>query len=45
MTHGSIPEAERRRRGISDALVRQYVGIEYVEDLQGDLDRALCQIR
>ena len=28
MTHGSIPEAERRRRGVDDRLLRLSVGIE-----------------
>ncbi|RJO71904.1 MAG: cystathionine gamma-synthase [Myxococcales bacterium] len=41
MTHGSIPEAERRRRGISEGLVRLSVGIENGEDLVADLEQAL----
>jgi cystathionine beta-lyase/cystathionine gamma-synthase len=41
MTHASIPEAERERRGIGGGLVRLSVGIEDVEDLVEDLDRAL----
>jgi cystathionine gamma-lyase len=41
MTHASIPEASRARMGISDGLVRLSVGIEDVEDLIEDLDRAL----
>jgi cystathionine beta-lyase/cystathionine gamma-synthase len=41
MTHASIPKAEREARGISDGLIRFSVGIEDVEDLAEDLDRAL----
>ena len=41
MTHGSIPKPEREKRGISDGLLRFSVGIEDVEDLREDLDRAL----
>ncbi len=42
MTHGSIPPAERRRRGISDGMIRLSVGIEDVEDLIADLQQALA---
>lgn len=42
MTHASIPQAQRLRRGISDGLVRLSVGIEDVSDLLDDLDRALA---
>jgi cystathionine beta-lyase/cystathionine gamma-synthase len=41
MTHGSIPAAERERRGISDALLRLSVGIEDAADLIDDLAQAL----
>ena len=41
MTHASVPEAMREELGISDALVRLSVGIEHVEDLKSDLERAL----
>jgi cystathionine gamma-lyase/homocysteine desulfhydrase len=41
MTHGSIPAAERERRGISDGLLRLSVGIEDVADLLDDLRDAL----
>ena len=37
MTHGSIPRAERERRGISSGLVRLSVGIEDADDLVEDL--------
>ncbi len=41
MTHGSIPEEERNKLGITPGLVRISVGIEDVEDLIADLDQAL----
>ncbi|GAC1545180.1 MAG: cystathionine gamma-synthase [Vulcanimicrobiaceae bacterium] len=41
MTHGSIPQAEREARGISDSLVRLSVGIEDPGDLIDDLRQAL----
>jgi cystathionine beta-lyase/cystathionine gamma-synthase len=41
MTHASIPVEMRHARGIDDGLVRLSVGIEDVEDLRGDLERAL----
>ncbi|HEV2063187.1 MAG TPA: PLP-dependent aspartate aminotransferase family protein [Thermoanaerobaculia bacterium] len=41
MTHASIPEEERNRLGVTPGLVRISVGIEDVEDLIADLDRAL----
>ena len=41
MTHGSIPEPQRRAAGITPQLVRLSVGIEDVEDLIGDLEQAL----
>ena len=42
MTHASVPEKERAALGISDQLIRLSVGIEAVEDLIDDLDRALA---
>jgi cystathionine beta-lyase/cystathionine gamma-synthase len=41
MTHGSIPAAERERRGVSDGLLRLSVGIEDSVDLIDDLRDAL----
>jgi cystathionine beta-lyase len=41
MSHASMPPAERRRRGITDALVRLSVGLEAAEDIIDDLDRSL----
>jgi cystathionine beta-lyase/cystathionine gamma-synthase len=41
MTHGSVPEAERAKLGVTPGLVRVSVGIEDVDDLEADLDQAL----
>ncbi len=41
MSHGSIPEQERLKIGITDALIRLSVGIEAIEDLLADLEQAL----
>ncbi len=41
MTHASVPPEARAILGIDDGLVRLSVGIEDVDDLIGDLDRAL----
>jgi cystathionine gamma-lyase len=44
MTHADVEEAERKRVGITDGLVRLSVGLEDVEDLIADLKRALDQL-
>ncbi|MFQ6116026.1 MAG: trans-sulfuration enzyme family protein [bacterium] len=44
MTHASIPEQEREKLGISDGLVRISVGVESIDDLIDDLERALEKI-
>jgi len=41
MTHGSVPDADKLKLGVTPGLVRISVGIEDVEDLEADLDRAL----
>jgi len=41
MTHASIPAEVREPRGLGDDLIRLSVGIEHVDDLLEDLDRAL----
>ncbi|HEV7180315.1 MAG TPA: cystathionine gamma-synthase [Candidatus Baltobacteraceae bacterium] len=41
MTHGSIPAEDRERRGVTDGLLRLSVGIEDLDDLLEDLQRAL----
>lgn len=42
MTHAAVEEAERRRVGITDGLVRLSVGMEDAEDLIAALDQALA---
>ena len=42
MTHASIPPEVREEIGISDGLVRLSVGIEAIEDLTDDLEKALA---
>ena len=44
MTHATYSKVDRRRAGISDGLIRMSVGIESVDDLIGDLDRALSSV-
>jgi len=41
MTHASVPPANRKRLGISDALVRLSVGVEDIADLRNELSLAL----
>ncbi|MEX0778366.1 MAG: cystathionine gamma-synthase [Balneolales bacterium] len=40
MTHGSIPKEVREKAGLMDSLIRLSVGIEDVDDLLADLDKA-----
>ena len=44
MTPAAVPEDERVAMGVTDGLVRLSVGIEDVEDLIEDLDRALAAL-
>lgn len=41
-THGDIPEADRQKLGICEALLRLSVGCENVTDLLADLQQALA---
>lgn len=41
MTHADVDEAERKRVGITDGLVRLSVGLEDAQDLIDDLEKAL----
>ena len=41
MTQASIPREERIKNGLTDSLIRLSVGIEDVEDLIEDLERAI----
>jgi cystathionine beta-lyase/cystathionine gamma-synthase len=40
MTHASIPKEEREKTGVTDSLIRLSIGIEDVDDLIEDLERA-----
>ena len=42
MTHASIPPEVRQSLGISDGLVRLSCGVEDIDDLIGDLEKALA---
>jgi cystathionine gamma-synthase/cystathionine gamma-lyase len=44
MTHGSMPEKERLKRGIKNNLIRVSIGLENKEDLKDDLEQALLQV-
>ena len=41
MTHADVPVEDRRKRGLTDGLVRLSVGVEDVEDIIADLENAL----
>jgi cystathionine beta-lyase/cystathionine gamma-synthase len=41
MTHASIPKEERLKVGLTDSLIRLSVGVEDVDDLIEDLQKAL----
>jgi len=40
MTHASVPPEQRKLLGIDDSMIRLSVGIEHVDDLLADLERA-----
>jgi len=44
MTHADVEEAERKRVGITEGLVRLSVGMEDASDLIDDLRQALEQV-
>lgn len=44
MTHASVPAETRAALGITDGFIRLSVGVENIEDLIQDLERALSQI-
>ena len=44
MTHGSIPQEDRERRGVTDGLLRLSVGIEDADDLIADLQQAIAAV-
>ncbi len=44
MTHASMPREQRLKVGLTDSLIRLSVGVEDIEDLKADLDKALSRI-
>lgn len=44
MTHASIPREERLKVGLTDSLIRLSVGVEDVEDLIDDLEKAFVHL-
>ncbi len=44
MTHGPVPEQQRRAIGITDGLIRLSVGLENPDDIIADLEQALAEI-
>jgi cystathionine beta-lyase/cystathionine gamma-synthase len=44
MTHSSMPPEVRKQNGITDGMVRLSAGIEDVDDLIADLERALAKV-
>ena len=42
MTHASIPEEIRKKVGITDGLIRLSIGIEDIDDILEDLDKAIA---
>lgn len=44
MTHASIPKADRIKIGLTDSLIRLSVGVEDVDDLIKDLEKAFLNL-
>eukprot|EP00500_Bicosoecida_sp_ms1_P009265 CAMPEP_0203826034 /NCGR_PEP_ID=MMETSP0115-20131106/55713_1 /ASSEMBLY_ACC=CAM_ASM_000227 /TAXON_ID=33651 /ORGANISM="Bicosoecid sp, Strain ms1" /LENGTH=415 /DNA_ID=CAMNT_0050735077 /DNA_START=56 /DNA_END=1299 /DNA_ORIENTATION=- len=42
MTHASVPKEMREKLGISDSLIRLSVGVEDIDDLKRDIEKALA---
>jgi cystathionine gamma-synthase len=40
-THAAIPETIRKKNGITENLLRMSIGIEYIDDLLSDLEKAI----
>ena len=45
MTHAAVPEEVRNELGIEDGLIRLSVGVEDIDDLINDLDRAISAVK
>lgn len=44
MTHGTIPDDKKQELGITENLIRLSVGIEHIDDIIGDIDKALYSV-
>lgn len=44
MTHASLPQERRQALGIVDEMVRLSVGVEHIDDLRADIERALSAV-
>lgn len=44
MTHMGVPEASRKKMGITDQLIRLSIGVENVDDLIKDVSQALEEV-
>ena len=40
-THSKVPEADRLAAGITPGLIRISVGLEFIDDIIGDIEQAL----
>ena len=45
MTHASVSQEVRRDLGIEDGLIRLSVGVEHIDDLINDLERAILAVK
>jgi len=43
-THLRVPEADRLKLGITDGLIRISTGLEHIDDIKEDIDRALEKV-
>ena len=44
MTHSDVKPEDKKRLGITDALIRLSIGVEDPDDLIADLEQALARI-
>ena len=45
MTHAAVPKNVREDLGIEDGLIRLSVGVEHIDDLINDLERAILAVK
>ena len=45
MTHAAVPKNVRKDLGIEDGLIRLSVGVEHIDDLIHDLERAILAVK